>query len=133
MKIHHLGYAIKDINSGVLEFEKLGYKPGKVIDDSNRGVSIVFMSSGKYSVELIAPLTQSSPVRKMLQERGPSPYHICYEVENIEKEIKRLANDGWIIVENISNAIAIDNKLVAFLYKSTVGLIELLETGGHDV
>ena len=54
------------------------------------------------------------------------PYHTCYEVVDIEVEIKKLKKNGYIQVSKTVPAIAFENRLVCFLYNKNIGLIELL-------
>ena len=128
MKIHHIGYAVNNIEDSLNEFKKLGYKcvENKIVD-KKRKVIIQFIKNGDYSIELVAPLGKESPVTNLLKKQGNSPYHICYETDNLEKEIKDLDDDGFVIISDLLKAPAINNKKVIFLYKKEIGLIELVE------
>ena len=128
MKIHHIGYAVKDLEDSIKEFEKLGYNrvENKIID-KKRKVIIQFIKNGKYLIELITPLNEESPITNILKKQGSSPYHICYETNDIDKEIKEMSNNGFTIITKLSEAPAIDNKKVVFLYKRNIGLIELIK------
>ena len=128
MKIHHIGYAVKNIEDSLNEFKKLGYKTieNKIVDNQ-RNVIIQFVKNGDYLIELIAPLNKESPVTSLLKKQGNSPYHICYETDNLKKEIEDLNNNGFVIISDLLKAPAINNKKVIFLYKKDIGLIELIE------
>jgi len=128
MKIHHIGYAVNNIEDSLNEFKKLGYKcvENKIVD-KKRKVIIQFIKNGYYLIELVAPLGKESPVTNLLKKQGNSPYHICYETDNLEKEIKDLDDDGFVIISDLLKAPAINNKKVIFLYKKEIGLIELVE------
>lgn len=129
MKIHHIGYAVSDIKKSIRDFIDLGYNIEKdLIIDEKRGVSIQFMISGEYRIELVMPLNDSSPISNVLKKKGIGPYHICYETNMIDKIADKFINNKFILIEKKSNAIAINNQNVIFLYKSNVGLIELLES-----
>ncbi len=128
MRIHYIGYAVKDLENSIKEFEKLGYKrvKNKVID-KKRKVVIQFVENGECLIELIAPLNNESPITSILKKQGNSPYHICYETDNINCEINKLINNEFAVITQLSEAPALDNKKVVFLCKRNVGLIELLE------
>jgi methylmalonyl-CoA/ethylmalonyl-CoA epimerase len=129
LKIHHLGYAVQDLEASVDEFKRLGYdQRGDTTRDWERKVAIQFMTNGPYLIELIAPLSSDSPVNNILSKVGNSPYHICYEVDNIDAEISRLSGETYILIENTSEALAIGKRKVAFLYHADVGLIELINS-----
>lgn len=127
MKIHHLGYAVNNINHSIDEFEKLGYTKISFVNDLLRNVQIAFMSNKDYLVELIAPLKDESPVDKVLLKMGSTPYHICYETDDIDSKVVELKKDGWMLVKKKEIAIAIENNFVVFMYHKIVGLIELVE------
>ncbi|MFX0125917.1 MAG: VOC family protein [Candidatus Hodarchaeota archaeon] len=128
MKIHHIGYAVRDLKVSVPEFLKLGYKNlTETIFDEIRNVAIQFMKNDSYLIELIAPLNDNSPVDNILSKIGNSPYHICYEVDDLFYQIKRFSDEGYLVIEDAKEALGIDNQRVAFLFSSKVGLIELIE------
>jgi methylmalonyl-CoA/ethylmalonyl-CoA epimerase len=128
MKIHHIGYAVRDLEASVPEFLKLGYKNVNVtILDEIRKVAIQFMKNDSYLIELIAPLNDNSPVDNILSKIGNTPYHICYEVDDLSYQIKRFSDEGYLLIEDAKEALGVDNHRVAFLFSSKVGLIELIE------
>ncbi len=128
MKIHHIGYAVKDIAISSEKFEKLGYKNiSGIVEDSERSVFIQFMEKDGYLIELIAPLNDKSHINTILRKIGSSPYHICYEVHDIDTEIENLLKSGYVLIEKPDEAVAIANKKAAFLFNKDIGILELLE------
>lgn len=131
MKIHHIGYAVCDIKNARENFELLNYKViSELIFDKDRNIYIQFLKhiDSELIVELIEPLEyEYSPVSNILKKLGDTPYHICYEVRQINNEIERLINNNFILIDAPKQAMAIDNNKVAFLYKKGIGIIELLE------
>ncbi len=128
LKVHHIGYAVADLKQSLDMFEKLGYqKTSEPINDEKRNVEIVFVQNNGYLVELISPLNDSSPIRNYLNKIGNTPYHLCYETNNIDQAIDELKKQRYLLVEKPSEAIAIDDQRVAFLYHPKYGLLELLE------
>jgi methylmalonyl-CoA/ethylmalonyl-CoA epimerase len=128
MKVHHTGYAVREIVPAAAVFEALGFsRKGDTVRDEARGVEILFMRSGQTLIELVAPLNDASPVVGHLRKSGPSPYHICYETQNIEQKTAAMRGEGFMLVEDCREAAALGGRRVAFLYSSRVGLIELVE------
>jgi methylmalonyl-CoA/ethylmalonyl-CoA epimerase len=74
-------------------------------------------------VEAYAP---GSVINTFIEKKGEGLHHIAFEVDDIEAEVKRLVNNGFILINETPKEGA-DNKLVCFLHpKSTNGvLIEL--------
>ena len=93
MKIHHIGYAVKNIEDSINEFKKLGYITieNKIVDNQ-RNVIIQFIKNGDYLIELVAPLNKESPVTNLLKKQGNSPYHICYKTDNLKSVIHFFMN-----------------------------------------
>lgn len=84
---------------------------------------------GGVTIELVAPLDDKNPVSNTLakMKNVSVPYHICYEVEDIEETIGELKKRGYMLIQKLAPAIAFDNRRVVFMLKREVGLIELLE------
>lgn len=131
MKIHHIGYAVNELESAAQKFHRLGYIPsGAPVDDTARGVQIQFFEDTHgVKVELVAPLKESSPVSGWLKKNGNSPYHICYESLDIERDIAAMRKQGFMLLEHPSPAPAMGQRRVAFLYSQPTGLLELVENG----
>ena len=130
MRIDHVGYAVHDIETATPSFLSLGYRLCEAeTEDRERGVKILFLSNpGGAKIELVAPLGENSPVSAWLKKNGNSPYHICYESDNIAADVVELKNKGFISVKPPLPAPALRGRQVAFLYGKHTGLIELAET-----
>lgn len=130
MKINHIGYAVNNINKAIEKFRNLGYEmETSIIPDEVRNLNICFMRSGDYRIELVSTLDESkkSPIDDYICAVGDIPYHICYECENIHLKIETLRLQRYMVVNEPQEAIALENKEVAFLMCKNVGLIELVE------
>ncbi len=128
-KIEHIGIAVKDLNVSNLIFEKLFGAPAyKEEEVESEGVKTSFFKNGPNKIELLQATNPESPIAKFLEKKGEGIHHIAFVVENIENEIARLKNEGFVVLNEIPKKGA-DNKLVAFLHpKSTNGvLIELCQ------
>ena len=128
MQVDHIGYVVKNIEKALIEFEKLGYeKCSTFFDDDKRNVKILFIKKNDYTLELVEPKDESSDAYSYLKKLQNGPYHICYKVDNIDESIKNLVEEGYMVVKEKCEAIAFGNKNVCFLYKRSMGLIELVE------
>ena len=83
---------------------------------------------GISKIELLEASNADSPIAKFIEKRGEGIHHIAYAVEDIVSELKRLQQEGFILLDKKPKEGA-DNKWVAFLHpKSTGGvLIELCQ------
>ena len=129
MNIHHVGYLTKDLNKAQDEFLALGFvvEQEKAYDE-HRKINISFIVNGNYRVELIEPVDDSSPMYPLLKRYKNTPYHICYEVDDLEASIAELSTKGYTIMQEPLEAPCIENKRVSFLINSNLGIIELVET-----
>ena len=128
MQVDHIGYIVKNIEKSLVEFEKLGYeKCSDFFNDEKRKTNIQFMKKENYVIELIEPQDEKSDAYSYYKKLRNGPYHICYKVDNIDESIKKLVDDGYLLIKEKETAIAYNNKYVCFLYKNAMGLIELVE------
>lgn len=128
MKIHHVGYLVKDIMQSKACFELLGYtQKAPVVYDQIRNIDILFMKNDRTVVELIQSKGDSSTVSNLIKKFGVAPYHICYETDSLEYAIKELRSQKFIVTSSPMQAPALENRKVAFLYNKNMGIIELLE------
>ena len=128
MKFHHIGVAVKDIEKTVAVYVAGGYKQSDTTFDPVQNVNICWLTKeGMPTVELLAPVDETSPVCKTLEKNGVTPYHTCYTVENIETAMDALRKMKYVAVSKPEVAPAISNCKVAFMFNRNVGLIELVE------
>lgn len=128
-KIEHLGIAVKDLEASNVLFEKLfGVSHYKIEEVASEHVKTSFFKMGESKVELLEATHPDSPIAKFIEKRGEGIHHIAFDVEDIYKEMERLKNEGFTILNEIPKKGA-DNKWVVFLHpKSTNGvLVELCQ------
>lgn len=131
---HHIGYAVADLQMSIDMYRRMGwYQSTQTYEDNGMKVKIAFMVNklDGSCIELIAPLGDSSPVSDILlhNKNVSLPYHICYETDDMERSLSVLKRRGFMMVKNLSPAVAFDNRMVAFLLNKSVGMIELVEKG----
>ena len=127
-KIDHIGIAVKQLSTSIPLFEKLlnatCYKTEEVTSEQT---NTAFFKTGECKIELLESLFPSSVINKFIEKKGEGMHHIAFEVEDIDKEMKRLVKEGFLLINEKPKAGA-DNKMVCFLHpKNTNGvLIELV-------
>ena len=129
MLLHHYGFATSDLSSTVATYGIMGYRPvSEMIIDPLQNVKIIFIQKDKDPlIELIEPMSISSPVSEIIKKNGACLYHIGYEVENINETIRQLRQKKFIMISKLVPAIAFNNRLIGFLYQKNMGLIELIQ------
>jgi len=130
MKINHIGIVVKDIDQSIEYYKQtLSWNLiSKKIYDPIQKVFIAFLKDKENGIlyELIEPDNLDSPVANLISKRI-SLYHICYEVNDINKSIESLKQGGFILISQPEKAIAFNMKLVAFLMSKDNLIIELVE------
>mgnify|MGYP002346037112 FL=1 len=128
-KIEHIGIAVKNMDDANVLFEKmLGVPSYKMEAVESEGVLTSFFQTGNNKIELLVATNPESPIAKFLEKKGEGIHHIAFDVDDIEAEILRLKNEGFVLINEVPKKGA-DNKLVVFLHpKNTNGvLVELCQ------
>jgi methylmalonyl-CoA/ethylmalonyl-CoA epimerase len=128
-KIEHIGIAVKSIeNANQIYTSLLGASPYKMEEVKSEGVKTSFFKIGDSKIELLEAINPDSAIAKFIEKRGEGVHHIAFAVDDIQSEIVRLKNEGFIVLNETPKKGA-DNKLVVFLHpKSTAGvLVELCQ------
>ena len=123
----HIGIAVKDLTISIPLFEKLMnsqcYKTETVAGEN---VNTAFFKVGETKIELLESITDDGVIAKFIEKKGEGIHHIAFEVADIEKEMARLQEAGFVLL-NEKPKLGADNKMVCFLHpRETNGvLIEL--------
>lgn len=115
-KVEHIGIAVKDLSVAIPLFEKLlnttCYKTETVVSEN---VNTAFFQKGETKIELLESTTADGVIAKFIEKKGEGMHHIAFEVEDIEAEMKRLQEEGFVLLHQTPKKGA-DNKWVAFLH-----------------
>ena len=128
-KIEHIGIAVKNLDESNKLFASLfGKTHYKVEEVASEGVKTSFFNTGPNKIELLQATNVDSPIAKFIEKKGEGIHHIAFAVSDIKTEIKRLKNEGFVVLNEEPKKGA-DNKLVAFLHPKTTNgvLIELCQ------
>jgi methylmalonyl-CoA/ethylmalonyl-CoA epimerase len=128
-KISHIGIAVRDLDRqlalyrDVLGLELLGFEE---LEDQQ--VRVAILKVGESNIELLEPLSDSSPVARFLERRGEGIHHLAYEVQGITQVIENLDEMGVELIDRAPRAGA-HGKRIAFVHpRSTFGVLtELCE------
>lgn len=131
-RLRHLGAAVPELEPAALALETLfGYKVvAGPFDDAVQKVRVAFLrQSGADSVdlELIAPLSEDSPIRALLT-KNVGAYHFCFETSNLDGALDHARNQGCVVVSGPVPAVAFEGRRIAWIYSPSRQLFELLES-----
>ena len=126
-KIDHVGYLTSNINLTAKEFERLGYTIGKIYNDEKQMTKICFLTKpNEVRIELVEPYEDNKTMQKMLKKMGVTPYHTCYETDNIDLEYEMLIHNNWTALFKPVPAIAFGNRKICYFWNSEIGFIEFV-------
>ena len=128
--VEHIGIAVKNLETAIPIYEKLlntiCYKTESV---ETENVNTAFFQTGEAKIELLESSTDDGVIARFIEKKGEGIHHIAFEVADIRAEMKRLMEDGFVLLNEEPKKGA-DNKLVCFLHpKDTHGvLVELCQS-----
>ena len=113
-KLDHIAIAVHNVEHAAKFYQDmLGLELKKV----------GFLPIGETNIELVEPSCDNSPIARFLSTKGPGIHHLCFEVDDIEEEVKALTNKGAQLIDKIPRPGA-HQTLVAFLHpKGTGGVL----------
>lgn len=116
LRVEHIGIAVNSLSDSVPLFEKLlntsCYKQEEV---SSEQVMTAFFQQGETKIELLEATGPGSAIAKFLDKKGEGMHHIAFEVADIYAEMKRLQEEGFVLLQETPKRGA-DNKLICFLH-----------------
>lgn len=100
-KVHHIGIAVKDLQKSLALFERiLGIKPASIEDAPCQNVSeAIFKVGDGMEIDLLEPTNPDSAVARFLERRGEGLHHICFEVDDVDKELKVMEANGVELID----------------------------------
>ena len=122
--IAHIGIAVRDLEASKALFQKLfGKAPDRDENLPEHKVKTAMFDLGESHVELTESLDPDSPIARFLEKRGEGVHHVSFEVADIERELARLKQLGFRLIDETPR-LGADGCLVAFLHpKSTNGVL----------
>lgn len=125
----HIGVAVFNIEAGIADYQLLGYHIlGGIKSVEVFKANAAYMTlEGSPTIELLEPTSDDSPVAKILKQRGAGTYHTCYGVKRITDAMSYLREKAFLPLGKPVPGPGLDNALTVFLYKKSIGLIQLVE------
>ena len=126
-KLEHIGIAVKNLSVSIPVFEQLlntGCYKEELVDSES--VRTAFFAVGDHKVELLESTDPEGVIARFIAKKGEGIHHIAFAVNDLEEEMKRLTEAGFILLDKKPRRGA-DNKLVCFLHPKNTNqvLIEL--------
>ena len=129
--IDHVGIAVADFDAAVRYYaDVFGMTVTHEEINEGQGVREAMLSVGDSgsSIQLLAPLSDDSPIAKFLNQRGPGIQQIAYRVRDIDAVSATLRERGAVLLYDEARRGTAGSR-VNFLHPRSTGgvLIELVE------
>ena len=129
--IHHVGMAVSDLDQALATYTRLF---GAELEHrgflEDQGVEAVAVLVGGGRVELLAPLTEDTPVGRFLARRGEGMHHVAYEVEDVGTALGELSSEGAELIDEEPRR-GLFGLEVAFVHPDAVhGVLTEVVSGG---
>lgn len=120
-KIEHIGIAVKNLAEAEKNYTVLlGVAPYKREAVESEHVTTSFFKVGENKIELLEATSPESAIAKFIEKKGEGIHHIAYAVADIHAEMKRLKEQGFILLNETPKKGA-DNKLICFVHPKSAG------------
>jgi methylmalonyl-CoA/ethylmalonyl-CoA epimerase len=120
-KIEHIGIAVKNLAEAEKTYTALlGIAPYKREAVESEYVTTSFFKVGETKIELLEATSPESAIAKFIEKKGEGIHHIAYAVTDIHAEMKRLKEQGFVLLNEAPKKGA-DNKLICFVHPKNAG------------
>ena len=94
-KVNHIAIAVKDIDKGISCYRdilRLPYYGTQIVEAA--GCKAAFFGCGDLEIELVQGIEDFAAVNRFIEERGEGLYHIAYEVDDLEQDMRYFRSIG---------------------------------------
>ena len=133
-KMDHVAIAVNNIEETAKFYQNMmGLTLSGVEVVTAQKTRVGFLKIGEVKIELVQPAAPDSPLVKFLETKGQGIHHICFEVDDVEAEVKSYLDKGAAMIDQKPRPGAHNTK-VAFVHPKSSGgvLIELNEFPEKD-
>jgi methylmalonyl-CoA/ethylmalonyl-CoA epimerase len=99
-RIHHVAVVVHDLDAGLAFWrDTLGLPLLRSADLGDQGVRAALLACGPAEIEVIAPLARDTGVGRFLESRGEGLHHVCFESDDVVKEVRRFLGTGVDMID----------------------------------
>jgi methylmalonyl-CoA epimerase len=127
-RIHHVGIVVRSLDDAYNFYrDALGLTVHKTAEVRDQGVRAALLSVGHSEIELLEPIDPKGTVARFLEKRGEGMHHVCFETDNVERELAAAKAAGIPLIDEKPRA-GLAGKICFLHPKGTAGvLIEYAE------
>src|SRR5271168_609887 len=99
-RIHHIGVVVPNLEEAYRFWrDTLGLEFTKSATIEEQGVKAALLQVGESEIELLEPLSPDNGVGKFLARRGGGLHHVCFETEDVARELKGAKAKGLQLID----------------------------------
>jgi methylmalonyl-CoA/ethylmalonyl-CoA epimerase len=99
-RIHHVAAVVRDLEASLRFWrDTLELPVLRSADLPDQGVRATLLACGAAEVELITPIGAESGVSRFLESRGEGLHHVCFESDDVVREVRRFIGTGVDMVD----------------------------------
>ncbi len=99
-KVHHVGIAVRDLEAALHFYrDLLGLPVHKQAVVEEQGVKAALLTIGQSEIELLEPTGPDTPVGRFIARRGEGLHHICFQTDDVARELEGLKAKGVELVD----------------------------------
>jgi methylmalonyl-CoA/ethylmalonyl-CoA epimerase len=99
-RIHHVGIVVPNLeNAMTFWHDLLGLAVLKTAVVQDQGVKAALLNAGESEIELLEPIMPENGVGRFLARRGGGLHHVCFETEDVERELSRARARGLQLID----------------------------------
>jgi len=99
-KVHHVGIVVHSADEALKFYRDalgLPVTADQVIED--QGVRGILLQIGGSEIELLEPTRNDTGVARFLESRGEGMHHICFESDDVDKELEAARAKGIELID----------------------------------
>jgi methylmalonyl-CoA/ethylmalonyl-CoA epimerase len=100
LRIHHVGIVVRNLEAGYRFYrDALGLPLEKEAVIEDQGVRAALLRCGESEIELLEPISDAGGVGKFLARRGEGLHHVCFETDDVDRELARAKARGVTAID----------------------------------
>lgn len=99
-KVHHVGVVVRSMDDALRFYrDTLGLHLHKLETIEEQGVKAALLQLGDSEIELLEPVVPDTGVARYLERKGEGLHHICFQVDDIERDLATLKAAGTEMID----------------------------------
>ena len=99
-KIHHVGIVVRSLDEAYGFYrDALSLPVHKEAIIQDQGVRAALLTIGESEIELLEPIAPDTGVARFLAQRGEGLHHLCFQTDDIGRELETAKRRGVTLVD----------------------------------